>query len=126
MTTPAAPSPKIASIVWGTIEVEGIGAVKDVKVFPGGGRAWDWEETGTRHRPGIQPADVQELIDAGCRVVVLSRGFDLVLQTRPETIELLDAHGITVHVAQTQEAVDLYNDLVVDRQPVGALIHSTC
>jgi hypothetical protein len=30
--------------------------------------------TGTRHSPGIQPADAQELIDHGTKAVVLSKG----------------------------------------------------
>jgi hypothetical protein len=119
-------SPMIEHIEWGSMDVEGVGAGKDFKLYPGGGRPWDWRETGTRHHPGIQPADVQELIDAGCRVVVLSQGFDEVLETCQETIELLEANGITVHIAQTQEAVDLYNDLVAHAQLVGGLFHSTC
>ena len=119
-------SPMIEHIEWGAMTVEGLGDGKDFKLYPGGGREWDWNETGTRHRPGIQPADVRELIEAGCRVIVLSKGFDEVLQTCPETIELLEAKGITVHIAQTQEAVDLYNDLVAHAQLVGGLFHSTC
>ena len=46
---------------------------KDAKLFPGGSREWNWRETGTEHVPGIQPADVQELLDHGAKVVVLSR-----------------------------------------------------
>jgi len=30
---------------------------------------------GTRHEPGIQPADVQELIEHGAKAVVLSKAF---------------------------------------------------
>lgn len=52
-------SPKIAHLSWGRIEVEGLGTGKDWKLYPGGGREWDWRETGTEHRPGIQPADVE-------------------------------------------------------------------
>lgn len=118
--------PRIEHIEWGSMQVEGVGEGKDFKLYPGGGREWDWNETGTRHRPGIQPADIQELIDAGCHVVVLSRGFDEVLQTCRETLEVLEEHGITVHVAQTQDAVDLYNDLVAHAELVGGLFHSTC
>jgi len=114
-------SPRIDTIEWGSMEIEGLGKGRDFKQFPGGGRPWDWRETGTHHRPGIQPADVQKLIDAGCRVIVLSQGFDLVLETCPETVELLEANGITAHIAQTQEAVDLYNDLVAHAQLVGGL-----
>jgi hypothetical protein len=71
------------------MEVEGVGCGKDFKLYPGGGRAWDWRETKTEHVPGIQPADVQELLDKGSKVVVLSRGMQLMLQTCPETLRLL-------------------------------------
>ena len=37
------------------MEVEGLGAGKDFKLYPGGGREWDWSETGMRHAPGIPP-----------------------------------------------------------------------
>ncbi len=33
-----------------------------------------WDKTGTRRSSGIQPADVQELVDRGCCVMVLFRG----------------------------------------------------
>jgi hypothetical protein len=56
-------SPRISHLSWGHVEVEGHPPFKDIKVFPGGAREWDWRETGTRHVPGIQPADVQELIE---------------------------------------------------------------
>jgi hypothetical protein len=107
------------------MEVEGLGTGKDFKLYPGGGRPWDWNETGTRHVPGIQPADVQELLDAGSAVVVLSRGMDLVLQTCPETLDLLRARGVAVHVEETRAAVQLYNRLS-ETQLVGGLFHSTC
>src|SRR6185437_2288414 len=67
-------SPRISHLSWGHIEVEGHPPFKDAKIFPGGAREWDWRETGTRHAPGIQPADVQELIEHGARTVVLSNG----------------------------------------------------
>merc|ERR1719198_637770 len=35
---------------------------RDVKVWPGGARDWDWRETGTHHSPGTQFQDVQELL----------------------------------------------------------------
>jgi hypothetical protein len=118
-------SPAITHISWGRMEVDGVGPGKDFKLYPGGGREWDWGETGTRHVPGIQPSDVQELLERGSTVVVLSRGMDLVLQTCPETLELLRSRGVTVHVEETKAAVELYNKLAVDHA-VGGLFHSTC
>jgi hypothetical protein len=106
-------------------DVEGLGVMKDVKLWPGGGRDWDWRETGTEHVPGIQPADVQELLDHGAEVVVLSRGMQLRLRTCPETLDLLGRVGVEVHVQESKAAADLYNRLAASR-PVGCLIHSTC
>lgn len=118
-------SPQITHLEWGRIEAAGIPSAKDLKLYPRGGRAWDWGETGTRHKPGIQPADVQELIDRGSEVIVLSRGMHLVLQTKPETLAALEAANIVVHVLETREAARLYNHLAETR-PVGGLFHSTC
>jgi hypothetical protein len=118
-------SPAISAISWGRIDVEGLGEVKDAKLYPGGAREWDWNETGTRHTPGIQPSDVAELLEHGATVVVLSQGMDLQLEVGRETIDFLEDKGITVHVADTREAARMYNELAVS-QPVGGLIHSTC
>ena len=63
-------SPRIVRISWGRMEVERLGAGKDFKLYPGGGRAWDWAETGTMHSPGIQPADVEDLLARGATTVV--------------------------------------------------------
>ncbi len=60
-------SPRITHISWGRMDVEGLTTGRDFKLYPGGGREWDWTETGTRHEPGIQPADVEELLDHGSR-----------------------------------------------------------
>jgi hypothetical protein len=123
--TEHARSPRITHISWGRMDVDGLGTGKDFKLYPGGGRGWDWNETGTRHVPGIQPSDVLELLEKGSKVIVLSRGMDLVLQTCPETLELLRARGVEVHVEETKAAVALYNELC-ETQAVGALFHSTC
>jgi hypothetical protein len=119
------PSPRIVDLSWGKTEVEGLGVMKDVKLWPGGGREWDWRETGTEHVPGIQPADVRELIDHGAEVVVLSRGMQLRLRTCPETLDLLGQVGVEVHVQESKAAADLYNRLAATER-VGCLIHSTC
>jgi hypothetical protein len=107
------------------MDVEDLGPGKDFKLYPGGGRAWDWAETGTRHSPGIQPEDVEELLRHGATIVVLSRGMQLQLQVDPRTLNFLDERGVKVHVAETTDAVRIYNDLAA-AQPVAGLFHSTC
>lgn len=118
-------SPRISRISWGRLEVEGTGAFKDAKLYPGGAREWDWRETGTRHVPGIQAADLRELLEHGVEVVVLSKGMLERLQVCPETLELLKRKGIPAHVLPTGDAVRLYNELAAE-QKVGGLFHSTC
>ena len=71
------------------MEVESLGEGRDFKLWPGGGRPWDWRETGTEHHPGIQPADVAELLENGAEIVVLSRGRELRLQTASSALEEL-------------------------------------
>lgn len=107
------------------MEVEELGSGRDFKLYPGGGREWDWNETNTHHVPGIQPGDVLELLEHGSTVVVLTRGMHLVLQTSPEVIRLLEEKGIPFHIEETNAAVELYNKLS-ETQPVGGLFHSTC
>jgi hypothetical protein len=125
MTTARAPSPLISHISWGRMDIEGVGSGKDFKLFPGGGRPWNWNETGTEHVPGIQPADVAELLEHGSEVIVLTRGMQLMLQTCPETLEMLRKRGIAVHIEETRAAVALYNQLA-KQHAVGGLFHSTC
>jgi len=118
-------SPRILAACWGRMEVEGIGAGKDFKLHPGGGREWDWNETGTRHEPGIQPADIEDLLAHGATAVVLSLGMNRRLQVDPRTLDYLAERSIAAHVAETREAVKIYNDLA-GSVPVAGLFHSTC
>jgi hypothetical protein len=118
-------SPKVVSIEWGSTEVEGLGRLKDVKLWPGGGRAWDWRETGTEHVPGILPGDIEEILDAGARILVLSRGMQLRLRASRAALEQLERLHIEYHFLESTAAVALYNGLAASR-PVGCLIHSTC
>jgi hypothetical protein len=119
-------SPAIEHLAWGITKVSGLGIRKDVKLWPGGGRAWDWHETNTRHVPGIQIADLAEMIEHGANVLVLSRGMELVLQTAPDTLKWLGQHGVRHHILETREAAKLYNKLAEDGAAVGGLFHSTC
>ena len=119
-------SPRITDVSWGRLEVEGEAELyKDAKLFPGGSREWNWRETKTSHRPGIQIADVQELLEHGSKVVVLSRGMAECLHVPRETLDFLKEQQIPVHVLPTQHAVALYNKLA-ENESVGGLFHTTC
>jgi len=127
MSTTVAASPRISHVSWGCLEIEGqTQPFKDAKLYPGGARAWDWNETGTSHTPGIQPADVEELVDQGAEVIVLAKGMNERLGVMSETLQMLDEAGIEMHVLQTEKAVEQYNALQNDGRRVGGLFHSTC
>ena len=127
MSTTVASSPRISHVSWGGLEIEGqTQSFKDAKLYPGGARAWDWNETGTSHTPGIQPADVEELVDQGAEVIVLTKGMNERLGVMSETLQMLDEAGIETHVLQTEKAVERYNALQNDGRRVGGLFHSTC
>lgn len=120
-------SPKIKNSAWGVLDIEGTDAsYKDAKLWPGGSREWDWNETGTRHSPGIQVDDVRELVEFGAKIIILSRGRNNRLQTEKTTLDWLEEHQIENSLLQTEQAIEKYNKLAKAGKPVGALIHSTC
>ena len=119
-------SPLIEKVSWGSMKIAGVGTGKDFKLWPGGGRPWDWRETGTQHTPGIQTTDLEELLDHGSQVIVLSRGMLRRLHTTKDAIRLLEQRHIPMHIADTKTAVEIYNDLAGRGEAVGGLFHSTC
>ena len=119
-------SPRVISSNWGSIEAEHIGRHKDLKLWPGGGREWNWEETNTQHDPGIQATDVQELLHHGSEIVILSTGRNMALQVSPDALRLLEDRGIRYHILETGKAIALYNLLAGESRCVGGLFHTTC
>lgn len=120
-------SPEIESLSWGQMRVKGCSSTyKDCKVWPGGSRAWDWTETRTKHVPGVQPADVDEVLKVGVDTLVIGRGMRAELQVPSSTVDYVRRTGVEVHVLQTEEAVAQYNSLVVRGAKVGGVFHSTC
>ncbi|KAK5611908.1 hypothetical protein CRENBAI_007124 [Crenichthys baileyi] len=120
-------SPEIASLSWGHMKVKGCSSsYKDCKVWPGGSRAWDWRETGTDHYPGVQPADLEEVLKKGIELLVIGRGMSEALQVPSSTLDFVKQKGIEVRVLPTQKAVAEYNKLAVQGAKVGGVFHSTC
>ncbi|XP_018935953.1 mth938 domain-containing protein-like [Cyprinus carpio] len=120
-------SPEISSLSWGHMKVKGCStSYKDCKVWPGGSRAWDWRETGTSHYPGVQPADLEDVLRTGVQTLVIGRGMNEALQVPPTTLDYVKKLGVDVRVFQTEQAVKEYNALVEQGAKVGGVFHSTC
>ena len=120
---------QITHISWGRMEVtinEQVLIFKDCKVWPGGAKEWDWSITGTHHRPGTQPADIEEILEHDVEVMVLSRGIELMLHICPESEQMLRSKGIEYHIKETNQAVALFNQLSQQDKRVGGIFHTTC
>ena len=119
-------SPRILATSWGRMEIEGLGQGKDFKLWPGGGRDWNWNENGTGHIRGVQIGDVEELVSTGALVVVLTRGVMSRLRVPDKVRDFLESKGVKVEVAATKKGVEVYNSYVEKGVAVGGLFHSTC
>src|SRR5947208_16745821 len=117
-------SPRIKHVSWGQLEVEGRAEpYKDAKLFPGGSREWNWRDTGMAHRPGVQIADVQELLDHGAKIIVLSRGLSVWPQVPRVTLDYLKMAGVVVHALPIKEG-DTHYEKVTESEVVGRLVHT--
>ena len=117
---------QIESCSWGNIKVSGGQSFKDCKIWKNKAKEWDWNITGTRHIPGIQFSDVEEILSNNVDVLVLSKGMENRLQVPDDTINAIKDRGVKVYIEQTENAVKLYNQLVTQGINVGGLFHSTC
>ncbi|NWQ97888.1 AAMDC protein, partial [Burhinus bistriatus] len=79
-----------------------------------------------QHSPGVQPADLEEVVKKGVKTVVIGRGMSEALQVPPSTVDYLKKNGIDVLVLQTEKAVAEYNALAAQGVKVGGVFHSTC
>lgn len=119
----------ITDLAWGQMEVRINGEMrhfKDCKIWPGGAREWRWEETGTHHDPGIQPADIEEVLTHDIETIVMGRGQLGRLNVSAETKTMLHERGISYHIEKTKKAVALFNHLARQGERVGGVFHSTC
>jgi len=121
--------PEVLNLSWGVIKVKHSGdtlTFKDAKLYPGHATAWDWGETGTHHNPGIQYADVREILNAGVDRIILTRGQYGNLGITNGLVDQIEQEDVAVDVAQTEEAVTMYERYRKQGVNVGIIIHSTC
>lgn len=119
----------ITKLSWGQMEVSIDGQIhqfKDCKIWPGGAREWNWKETGTEHHPGIQPGDIEEILEHDVQALILSKGKFGRLGVCAETEALLQNRKITYYIEETKRATDLYNKFAKQGTRVGGVFHTTC
>jgi hypothetical protein len=115
---------RVTNSCWGSIETQN-GAErkqhKDCRIWSIGNHAgsseWDWATHGTRHVPGIQFRDFEDLLlqYPDTEVVILSSGMDNKLQVHPELQlhlrQFNETHGTRVAtcVMGTLKAIEFFN-----------------
>jgi len=100
---------------------------KDAKFIGNNFEDWDWRITDIHHNPGIGIVEVMSILTPNTTTVILSRGYDNVLETQGSVFAFLEKKGIKVIHLTTPEAVDKLNELLpVLGKKLSALIHSTC
>nr|XP_043887854.1 mth938 domain-containing protein isoform X1 [Solea senegalensis] len=80
----------------------------------------------SQHYPGVQPADLEEVLKKGINQLVIGRGMSEALQVPSTTLDYVKQKGVDVTVLQTERAVDKYNKLANQGVKVGGVFHSTC
>ncbi len=98
---------------------------RDIRIWPEGSQVWDWRKAGTHHIPGIQIADIADLLPT-VSIVILTRGVDGILEIPQATIDYCNNAGKTVYTGRTYEMIALYNSLLQEGKKVAAVIHLTC
>lgn len=118
-------TPTIERLEWGSVHTS-VGTFRDARLWPGGGRDWDWRETGTHHSPGVQVADLAQLLDHAVEVVVIGCGQRRRLGVTDAARQAVADAGASLEVLESSAAVARHNELVDEDVAVATLVHSTC
>jgi hypothetical protein len=120
-------APDYLKIIWGKITTP-TGTFKDAICVDRAVREWNWKESTpiVQHSPGITKELVESLMKPNTSVVILSRGFDGVLQIAFDYQAWGRSKGVEVHALLSPAAAKMYNQTLSKKRHVLALLHSTC
>ena len=113
--------PEIEDYQFGQMVVGGKRHTRDLILLPDRVVANWWREEG--HRLGVE--DLREVLDAAPKVLVVGTGAYGRMEVPERTRRALEAAGIELQAARTEEAWRLYNDLR-ERQRTAGAFHLTC
>jgi hypothetical protein len=107
---------------FGSITINAKEYIKDVIVFPDKVLCPWWREEG--HSLSLN--DLKEVIALSPNTLIIGTGAYGVMNVPEETIEKLKELGIETLIAPTEDAVELYNKYLQNKQNVIACLHLTC
>jgi hypothetical protein len=112
---------KIEHYSFGKITIDGKTYTSDVIIYPDRIDSSWWRKEGH----SLHIADLVEVVNAKPEILVVGTGYSGLMVVPEETISYLKSKGIEVHVARTEKAVKLFNDLQKNKRVIAAL-HLTC
>jgi len=111
----------IDSYNFGKIIINGKAYNSDVIVFPEKvNNSW-WRKQGHN----LCLADIKEIINYKPEVLIIGKGKSGIMRVADDVIKAIRDKGIEVFVANTDKAVQKYNE-ICDRENVVAALHLTC
>lgn len=112
---------KVEHYSFGRITISGKTYTSDVIIYPERVDSSWWRKEG--HALHIE--DLKDIVNAKPEILVVGTGNTGLMVVPEVTISYLKTKGIEVHVARTEKAVELFNNLQKNKKVVAAL-HLTC
>ena len=112
----------INSCAFGSIVIDGKKYVSDLIIFPNGNVTDSWRRK-RGHRLSID--DIQNLLESEPETVIAGTGASGLMRPENGLEKNLAEKGIEFFAAPNQQAIELYNELVLKKR-VAACFHLTC
>ncbi len=114
-------APQVESYSFGRMTVDGERHSKDLILLPDRVLPHWWRNQGHQ----LSPEDLEAVFDAAPEVLVVGTGAYERMTVPSQTREAVEEAGIDLHVDETGEAWQLYNNLQQEKRTAGAF-HLTC
>ena len=113
---------RIESYSFGRIKIEGDIYKKDLIISEGKITSPWWRKEGHN----LQWEDLEEKIAGESEVLVVGTGAFGGMKEQQALREQIENSGLSLHVAKTEEAVNIFNDLSEQGKNVTGVFHLTC
>jgi hypothetical protein len=112
----------IDSYQFGKIVIDGIAYNSDCLILGGSVQPNWWRKQGHL----LTPDDLEPVIAARPAILVVGCGASGMMKISQDTIQLMQEHGIELFKANTNKAVEKFNELAEKGENVAGALHLTC
>ena len=112
--------PAITHYSFGKMIVDGQSFTNELQILPDG-TVKEWSPRDPHY---ILAKDIEEIVRSDIKVLIIGIGANGEAAIPAATLEILESNNIKVHIANTYEAVKLFN--VSAKEALGAIFHLNC